>query len=178
MDFNDLLAAGLGETFPTLTNKSHADKMFQRMKVLRTAYFRGPATPLITYLPESKRPARCFGPAWEGTVIVALITSRKRDLGEDRVDGLFSDLRSHGTLLPQSSSRSDASSSFAWVNDDVKEGVQFVKLLRLLRDREAAHATMVHAAVVKQSLNKSQKPTVWQNALREDPESDYETSAK
>ncbi|KAK3701313.1 hypothetical protein LTR37_015534 [Vermiconidia calcicola] len=175
VDFNDLLAAGLGDAFLRLTNQSYVDQMFQRIKVLRMAYFRGPATPLSTYLPVFRKPARCFGPTWEGAVIIALVTSRKRDLSEDSADGLFSELQSHGTLLPQSSWCSDVSPRvFECVNRDVKEGVQFVKLLYLLHRRGTAHAAIARAAVTKPV----QKPTVRHDVLLEGQESDCETSAK
>ncbi|KAK3704004.1 hypothetical protein LTR37_014107 [Vermiconidia calcicola] len=147
--FDDLLAAGFFEAFPTMKDKSRQSQLFQRVLGLRMGYFHGPTFDITAYLSTIKKLARCFGHAWEGIMTIALISLRKRDLKPDSVTRLLSDLQAHGTRLPQLPWASDpALRMFHLVVRDIPEAMQLMQLLRLLHDRQTAQPLIIQQAAV------------------------------
>ena len=135
VDFNQLLDAGLFKVFPALKFKPHL--LHQRAIQLRRGYFEYETHDLPPRIIEMHRKlARCFGEAWEGTILVALLASRKRDLSIESISGLLVELgpiQLPSLALPSNSACSAV--HHAWLG--VPEATHFMQVLRLLNDLQA-----------------------------------------
>ena len=138
VDLDDLLHAGLCVALPGLRSKSRGNLLHQRIHQLRKRYF----TDLWQLPPKSilgimKTVAQQFGDAYEGTVMIALITSWRREMTAENVTTLLAELQDMRLpQLPFSENRDLR--DFQHVVKEIPEARQFSQLFHLLYDREIA----------------------------------------
>ena len=138
----DLITAGFWKVFPTLRDVTRQHLLFQRVQQLRFGYFNRVWELNPEILTNTRKLAKCFGEAWEGTMMIILVALRRRDLSPENVTALLAELGS--SQQPQLPWSSDPELRMFWhVVRDMPESCQLMHLLRLLDDAQAAHRQAV-----------------------------------
>lgn len=143
--FDKLITAGFWEAFPSLQQDRYL--LLLRVTYLRTVYFPHAWPFMPDNLSTLMSLTKCFGTDWEGVVWVALLLLRCRDLNEQNLATIATKLESTKLRqLPWSTSLSLR--SFHATLGQVPEAKHFMRILRLLHDRQQARDREKEALVI------------------------------
>lgn len=144
VNFDDLMDAGLWERFWFLRKEMGKEKLKDLFRVVitrRAVWFKEGTKLPESIVPSLQRLARCFGEEWEGVVMVALFSMRERALNQKGMNAIQAAVRGMRIM------------KLDWEGDVKLRGLHLgralqkcpetrlmMRILRMLHDREAAHA--------------------------------------
>lgn len=133
--FEKLISAGFWEAFPSWQQDRYL--LAIRVAYLRTVHHRRSWPCLTDNLTKLMSIAKCFGEQWDGIMWIALISLRCRDLTDHNLEAVETMLEL--TSVPQLPwSTSPSLRSFHITLGRVPEAQHFLRILRLLHDRQQA----------------------------------------